>query len=547
MYTIKSFLVSMAVVWGVGITIAQQDSQLFGALKDQEREALEALMLYPQETRDDILEATLHPELLIRIKAMQQETQGKFDAEMKKYEQETQQFLWDLTRYPDLIQRMAALDLTADRALDRLLKEYPDVIHKQAKEAFTHYYDDLKAMDAIQQASNAAFERLLTPYSAKTRAAYRALLQVPEVLSILSENIDLVVLTGDLYQKDPARVRAKADSLNEVAARQQAKDLEDWKEYLEKNAGLEADLKATAQEFADEYGYDDAYYNYDTDDLYYEADAADKMVMHDYYYYNYPYWFGYPSWYVYPRWRPYPYWWEWGFYMQANRTIIVVQMPSLYFVNWYFYYPHHHYYYPHITDHFIRYYENHPRSMNSITMGVNRWEYNNRDVITNSWLKNEQNRVERIQEFGRFEFERRKYNSAHPNENLTPYEYQQRNSTRYPDIQATPEVNAPRTRTTPQPKERIKIQEPRQPEAIPKRQPAKQSEQPHSRNDNYEDLNKAKELHRQTWERDKQTPPPATREPQKLKKAPEPKVAPRKQESSRTPVKTNERTRKQNN
>ncbi len=556
MKTLRRLLVFVAWVLGVPILFAQTDPSLLGALEEEDKEAIEALVLYPEETRDAILEATLHPELLIRLRALQNETMTKFDAVLNKYSQETQEMLWDLTRYPGLIRQMAALRRTDRQGLNRLLENYPEVIHKRATTAFDNYYDDLLAIEIIQNSSDATFEALLSNYHESTRNAYHALLKLPEVLTILTDNIDLVVLTGDLYRKNPALVRAKADSLHLLVARQQAQDFSDWKESVEKNDAIRDDLLATSQEFAEahEYEYDDLYCDYE-DDIYYKPDQEAKIIIHEYYYYHYPYWFGYPRWYVYPRWRPYPYWWEWGFYVGPSRQIVVIHLPSYYFVNWYFYYPHHHYYYPRVTDHFVRYYNYHPRPVNSITVGVNTWRNNNREVINNAWLENEQNRLERIQEFGKFEWERRRYNEDHQDASLDPYEFYDKNARKYPNIKATsaPETKTPpRARTTTPPADqKKKVEVPRKTETPPpavEREKAKPTEPPapRARTERYEDIQKAKELHKQKWEPEKKLPPKTSTEPSKLKKPEVQKTTPRKVEPKKTTEKQSSTPRKKN-
>jgi hypothetical protein len=523
MKTFKKWIIPLALVSATWTSYAQDDTSLLGVLETEDKEAIEALVLYPEETREAILEATLHPELLIRIKGIQTETQTKFDALLAPYTQETQATLWDVTRYPGLVDRLASIDRYHLRELDQILEDYPEVIHKRARTAFDRYYDELRQINAIAETSDAAFEALLSAYDVTTQQAYRKLLELPEVLSIMSENIDLVVLTGDLYQRDPELIRGKADSLHLVLARQQAQELADWQEELENNEAIRDDLMATAEEFAEahEYEYDDLYYDYEGDDLYYNADEEVEMEVRAYHYYHYPYWFGYPRWYVYPRWRPYPYWWEWGFYIGPRRQIVIIDLPSYYFVNWYFYYPHHHYYYPRVTDQFIRHYRYHPRSNSSITIGVNNWRNNNREVITKSWIAKEQNRVERIRDYGKFEWERRRYNEDRPAEaKVSQSEFFEKYARRYPSIDAEP-----RTKGTP-PRQRQELEIPRKPDTAPSRTKRRQPEMskptpPKTETKRFEDLQKAKEMHRRKWE-PKVKISPRTRKtvPEKLKKTP---------------------------
>ncbi len=533
MKTLKKWMIAAVLVGGVGIAAAQEETSLLGIIKSEDKAAIEALVLYPAETRAAILEATLHPELLIRIRGIQSETRTKFETILEPHSQETQAILWDLTRYPGLVDQLAALDRYSRSDADRILEAHPKIIHERAKLALERFYQELRQISSIQQTSKAAFKTLLSTYNKATQNAYRTLLDLPEILSIMTENIDLVVLTGDLYRRDPALLQQKADSLHLVVARQQAQELTDWKQEVENNSAIQKDLAAASDEFsaAHDYEYDDLYYNYEGDDLYYDARAEPDIVIREYHYYHYPYWFGYPRWYVYPRWRPYPHWWEWGFYMEPSQRIVILDLPSYYFINWYFYYPHHHYYYPRVTDHFIRHYRYHPRSNSSITVGVQTWQQQNREIITNNWIEQEQDRVERIRDFGRFEWERRRYNeSRQPDAELSQSDFFERNTRRYPTIEAEP-----RTRTTTPPtRERGETETSGKSDITLPKTERKRTETneripppPTTRSKRYEDLQKAKELHERKWEPQiKISPRTRTTVPEKLKKTPK-KTLPR--------------------
>ena len=75
----------------------------------------------------------------------------------------------------------------------------------------------------------------MSRYSVATQQATNELVKMPEVLSILVDNIDQTILVGDIYKNDPAWVEEKATSLNLEVARRQAEELEDYKKQLEKD------------------------------------------------------------------------------------------------------------------------------------------------------------------------------------------------------------------------------------------------------------------------------------------------------------------------
>ncbi|NUO00128.1 MAG: hypothetical protein HUU01_05880 [Saprospiraceae bacterium] len=412
------------------------------------------------------------------------------------------------------------------------------------------YLGVLKQIDGLDEAAEAAFEAVIATYPPRTKTALHRLLELPEVLSLLTENIRLTILAGDLYRKDPAWIRHQVDSLNLVVARRNAQELEAWKQSLEDNPKVKAELMEAARTYADENGYQDNLYDDDLydGDIYYEGQPERPVPIVERHYHHYPYWFGYPYWYDYPRWRPYPWWWEWGFYYPDRPyTIIVIGLPSYHFTHWYFYHPWHHNRWCHLSDHFVRHHNRHHDSGGSITAGVTVWQKQHRALISEAWLKDDGRRVERFREFGKFEAERDKYNRSNPDKTLNERDYLDRNANRYPELSKVkplrpafappatrPEgpVQEPRDKASNVPekmpeRDRVKIPAPEvkpKPDTRPKTKP----ETPPNRipRTTIPEVDKGREHHEATLEKQKSKESAAPRQ------APAPKMAP--------PVKTRE-------
>lgn len=551
-------------VAGAGRLQAQDDKAMLAQLAEEEREAIEALVLYPEETRRAILEASLYPEALIKMDRLQVQTRNSFQDMLETYPRSTQEVIWDVTRYPELVRRLVVEGEGSPGRISDILRDFPEAVHDNARLAGTDHYDVLVEIDRLQASANRAFAAILAGYPPRAQDALRQLLELPEVLSLLTEHIDLTILVGDVYQREPEWVLHKADSLSLEVARAQARELEDWKTALESDPEAAGELRASARDFADEYGYDDEYYTYPEDDIYYD-DRPDRYVVEHHYYYHYPYWFGYPYWYAYPRWRPYPYWYDWGFYFGPGQTIVVIQMPSFYFTHWYFYRPRHHYYYPHLSARFVRHYYGYRRSGSSICATVNTWYNHNQGVVTQSWLDDGPRLVQNFREFGNFEDARERYNSEHPSRTVTQREFLEQHSQRYPVLAETnrnrpadergiyrepvPEkkdrapVYEPDTRPREVPRQRVeqqpkaepkaeprkreetrqpveprpqtepqKREEPRQPVTPPQKQTEQQREktapQPPASRESPQ-LEKGREYHKNTWEKPKTEPRPS--------------------------------------
>jgi hypothetical protein len=433
------FLLALVLFFPSNIQAQNDVRTLLENLEEEELQNIDALAMYPEDTRLAILQATLHPEALIKIQRIQSKIKERFTNLMNQYPQATQREIWDLTRYPDLIHRMLT-DVDRNRySIDDVLSDYPKAIHKRAKSSLKNHNDLLRKVDALNHTSEAAFNNIVSNYDEGTQNAFRTLVDLPEVMTVLNENIEVTILVGDAYKNYPQWILRKGDSLNLELARENVKELEDWKKRVEDNPEVAEDLQASAEDFAKENGYDDLYYDsedydYPDDDLYYNADDRESIGVKKHYYNNYPFWYGYPTWYAYPRWRPYPYWYDWGFHYRPGRSIVIAHMPSVYFVDWYFYQPNHHYYYSHLSANFVDHYYGHRHSVGSITSSVHTWRVRNRAVISEDMIVNAPRRINEYKEFGKMETARIKYNKNNPRTPLSQNKFVEKNKKTYPKL-----------------------------------------------------------------------------------------------------------------
>ncbi len=521
--------------------LAQTEKELLAQLLEEEQSTVEALALYPESTRVAILEAARYPESLIKLESLQGKTSAAFRSILEPYPKEVQEKVWDLTRYNGLVAALVDGGQKRGADLDKALQDYPSEILRRAQDMSYDYFPLLVEVNRLNRQWDGAFNELVSTYPPTTRSAIQELVELPEVLNLLTDNIRLTVLVGDLYQRNPAWLLKQMDSLNIVVAEARAKELDAWKNTLENDPQAREELEKSARDYVSDYGYDDEFYNYD--DVYYEEQT---IVQYHYYHYNYPYWFGYPYWYPYPRWRPYPYWYDWGFYYGPGRGLIVIDLPSYWFVNWYFYYPWHHYYYPNLSSRFANHYYGHRTSSSSITTNVRTWKGRNQEVVTDTWINRARTDATAFREYGKFETERQKYNNAHPDKPVTQGQFLDKNSRKYPDLTQTVERKrvsdgADNQRREPQQVEPRKpdartqppTTQPRQPDISPKPRTVEPRKQPPV---NLPRVEKAQKHHQDAWEQNKResprrpsiqqprTPPAKLRVP---KSAPAPKVSPR--------------------
>lgn len=408
---------------------AQTDVTLLRDLAEENKKSVEALALYPTETRLAILEATKTPEVIIKMQDMREKTSAAFRTLIEDFPQSTQMVFYNLSRYPGLIEAVVAQRNDAG-ALRKSLEILPEDKQEDAFGVITRQMATMQQVNDLNQTTRNAFERLIARYPVAARNAFEHLLGLPEVIDLLNEDLRFTILVGETYSDNPAWVIHKMDSLNLAVARSHAEELDSWKSSLDQDPEAKAELQSAANEYATEYGYNA---NEDNDDLYRENDRSNPIIIH-HYYDPYPYWYGYPWWEPYPRWRPYPWWWDWGynFYPYGPQ---IVYLPSYHFVHWYFDHPHHHNHYNHLSTHFVNHYYGHRNSGTTITSGVREWQRQNRTVISDEFLADKGRLPARLKEYGRFETGRQEFNAKNPSRMVSPEGYLDKNTQKYPEIQ----------------------------------------------------------------------------------------------------------------
>jgi hypothetical protein len=256
-----------------------------------------------------------------------------------------------------------------------------------------------------------------------------------------------------MYKSNPQQLTHMLDSINVEHNKQSAKDLEDWKNGLEKNPAAKQEMENAAKEFTAE--KQDDYY---TDDVYKTGPSSAKTNPQVYtsppnvniVVQPYPYWFGYPWWYDYPYWYPYPYWYNCGFYWSPG-GIVYMGFPSPYFMHWYFFHPYHHYYYSNFSDYCVGYHYQHygPRHQQTgFNSEIHRWTRANEANLPKGYFNPDPQRSGRIKELGKFEMDYHNSTKGVFGRNISRPEFLQNNSNFYPHlnpVMAQPRFNKPIT------------------------------------------------------------------------------------------------------
>ena len=486
------------------LTIAQ-DGKLLARLSDEEQQTIEAIALYPEKERTAILEAAMHPEILVRIQRAQNLTSREFQDLISALPENDQKKMYDLVRFPDLIAKVTAGGKRkSDKEIRKLAADLPEELQQQVVWANKEHFELLQRIEVLYTNSEESFENLLVRYPTKTANAYRELIKMPEVLQTLSENMSATVLLGDVYGQDPQGVKNTLDSLNVVLAEQKSRELNEWKQSLEENPEALKEYQQAAREFAAEQGYDE------TD---YSEPLAERFTTNVYVHHiwqPYPYWFGWPYWYDYGYWYPYPWWYHWGYYYGPGDVIVFVGLPSYSFVYWHMYHHRHHYYYPHFTNTIIRYTERNPRQYNNVTRVATRWQRDISRDVPDNWLTNDGKRVERIKEYGEFKMAYNEEVRSRSTGVISEQEYLESNPEKYPNLkrvlQEKPAADRAGEITAPvkRPVDRAKpqMEKPRE-EQKPQQQPLYRSRTKVSEDPQFtpQKIERARTYHENKWEK----------------------------------------------
>ena len=337
----------MLVIVLTGIKCAAQDDgrTLLKQVVKENQEAVDAIAMYPTETRKIIFQACGYPEVIAKLNAMQKNSQDAFEKLISSFSKEGQEKIWNLTRYVGLISDLVADPQMSEGEIKNILLNYPVEIDQTALEMRKTNYDLLVQIDKMNNSYDSAFELLMSDYPPEAVSAFREMIKMPDVLDILFNNMQYTVVVGDYYKKNPERVLHKTDSLNLVLTQKNTQEANDWKQSMNDNPQIQKEYTQAAQEYAQDNGYQPEDYN---------APLTQDVTNYNTNPYNW--WFGYPSWYPYDYWNPYPYWYDWGFYYGPNGQIVFFGLPSPYFMEWYFYYPNHCYKYAELSNHYYNYY-----------------------------------------------------------------------------------------------------------------------------------------------------------------------------------------------
>ncbi len=361
---------------------------------------------YNADVRHAILEACQYPQTLTTIQKNQSQTVESFHNIISGFDQKKQVWFYTLTRYPDLMHTLATLPKHQNKEdIYKLLPKKDADLQEAAWKLYSDENNDLKKLDDINISAQKDFDKTIQNLDAPTKAAFQKLSTMPDVLTLLTNNIDLSTRLGEHYKSNPQELNSRLAALHDSLNVQNQYEIAAYKQQMADDPKATEELSQAAKDYAKE------------NDIDVPAQQNNDMNNADYYAYPYSYWFGYPDWYSYPLWYPGSFWFETGLYVGIG-GIGIWGLPGFGFSHWFFNGEHYNRY-PNLYRQYGNYYRGNIHE-NRVMGSVNHGFMGNANNHFNPNGGNRLNRLTTPSSFHRATgqtYQRSIENTTHPNAN----------------------------------------------------------------------------------------------------------------------------------
>jgi hypothetical protein len=305
------------------ITLQSSYGQAFlDSVAQDESKIVSAIAPYPADMRAAILDVSQYPQTLVKLKRVQMRTSQKFQDIISMYPREEQENFYQLSRFPELTKQLLDLGSQNMESARAIISSYPEGSRSAISDVYLNHFDELSRIKSLYESTQNVLERVTAKYPSLVQDDFKKVIDSPDVMSLLIDNIDLTVSLGESYKNDPQGIVRYLDSRNAEITKQDAKDLEEYKAAVATDPKLQEEMKKAADEFATQF----------------DQQAFNPVTVNNNYYGSapYPYWFGYPYWYAGPMWYPTPFYYNTGFYYGTGGNLIVFGLPSFAYATWFF-------------------------------------------------------------------------------------------------------------------------------------------------------------------------------------------------------------------
>ena len=283
---------------------------------------IQAIAPYDEDVRNDILIATQYPDVLQKLSQIRDNTTRAFQATIQNYPQKKQSWFYELSRFPNLMDKLATMPRKQSKEeIESLLNNPTKELKEASWKLYNNHHDDLVTVNNLNRQAVNSFQDLINPLSHNAQNAFKTLQEMPDVLSLLNDHIDIASRLGERYTSDPTGVSQEIAQIHDHQEDQNKQDLATYKDNLAQNPQALQELNQASQDYASTGGYS------------YPAPTQDKVINYGS---PYSYWFGYPMWYNSPMWYPGAFGYGSGIYFGLGGYSSIYGFPSLGFSRWFF-------------------------------------------------------------------------------------------------------------------------------------------------------------------------------------------------------------------
>lgn len=324
---------------------------------EAEGDALTTLALADESLRDAVLDASVHPDALASLSAIQERSSREFRSRLDGEERATQQDVWELSRYPELVDELVLGGRPTRGAVDDIVEGHPKRIQEIARGLALHHFSLVRDIATIREEAERENRLALASLPLSTQASFEALIERPDLLSAMLREPAVPARLARMVREDSWNARTTLDREHARLTDEREQELDDWRETIENDPEAERELRESAEQFAEDEGYEDPD-DYADDYADYDADDHDRVEtrteVHHIYHHPYPWWFGPPHWQV--GWHWYPHHTHWGFHVSIGGGLLIHSLPSPVFSYWHYRRPpSHRHHYRHLHGHWSRY------------------------------------------------------------------------------------------------------------------------------------------------------------------------------------------------
>jgi hypothetical protein len=252
---------------------------------------------YNADVRQAILLVCQYPQTLTTIQKNQNQTVESFHSLISGFNQKKQVWFYTLTRYPDLMHTLATIPKNQNKEeIYKLLPNKDADLQEASWKLYNNEYKYLIKLDNINVIAKNDFNKTIQDLDAPTKAAFQKLSTMPDVLTLLTNNIDLSTRLGEHYKINPQELNNRLAALHDSLNVQNQYEIAAYKKQMADDPKATEELSQAAKDYAK------------TNDIDVPAQQNNDMNDADYYANPYSYWFGYPEWYSYPLWYPGSFW-----------------------------------------------------------------------------------------------------------------------------------------------------------------------------------------------------------------------------------------------